>query len=272
MAFPPPYIDVAPIAWRGGEPRKAQRAIPEEVPVALTFDGTAYAVMMATPADLTDFAIGFALTEDVIETPDDIESLEIVEAEGGIEARMWLKPLVSQRQKARRRSILGPTGCGLCGAESIAQALKPARTVTSRSTVRPREITRAMAALQTRQSLNGKTRAVHAAALYAGGEMIVREDVGRHNALDKVIGAAQRACLPADDGIVLLTSRLSVELVQKTARLGAPVIAAVSAPTALAVRVAQSAGITLAAIVRGDDFEVFTYPERVAGEVYADAD
>jgi FdhD protein len=128
-----------------------------------------------------------------------------------------------------------------------------------------------MSALQSRQSLNAKTRAVHAAALYAKGEIIVREDAGRHNALDKVIGAEARLSNRFPEGIVLLTSRVSVELVQKTARLGAPVIAAISAPTALAVRVAESAGITLAAVLRGDGFEVFTYPERILAEAPADA-
>ncbi len=266
----PPFIEVTPLAWRGGaEPERTRRAIPEETPIALTFDGSSYAVMMATPSEIEDFAIGFALTEDVIDVPSDIESLEIVEAEGGIEARMWLKPEISLRQRARRRSVVGPTGCGLCGTESIAQALKPVRTVASAFKVRPGELVQAMAALQSRQSLNARTHAVHAAALYADGGIIVREDAGRHNALDKVVGAAMRAGIRSENGVVLLTSRVSVELVQKTARLGAPIIAAISAPTALAVRVAESAGITLAAVLRGDDFEVFTYPERIAEEALA---
>ncbi len=266
----PPFIEVTPLAWRGGEPQRTRRAIPEETPIALTFDGSSYAVMMATPADLEDFAIGFALTEDVIDAPGDIESLEIVEAGGGIEARMWLKPEVSLRQRARRRSIVGPTGCGLCGTESIEQALKPVRTVASAFKVRPGDLVKGMAALHAQQSLNARTRAVHAAGLYTDGGIIVREDVGRHNALDKVVGAAMRAGAAAGNSVVLLTSRVSIELVQKTAKLGAPIIAAISAPTALAVRVAESAGITLAAILRGEDFEVFTYPERIAEEVPGD--
>src|SRR5262249_20040276 len=167
--------------------------------------------------------IGFSLAEDVIGTPDDIDSLEIIEVEGGIEARMWLKPHSSQRERARRRSVLGPTGCGLCGTESIAQALKPVRHVTSRFTIEPRELMSAMDALQKQQSLNAKTRAVHAAGLYAHGTVTVREDAGRHNALDKVLGAAMSAGVPAQEGVVLLTSRVSIELVQKTARLGAPI-------------------------------------------------
>jgi FdhD protein len=266
----PPFVEVRPIAWRAGQPERTRRAIPEETPIALTFDGSSYAVMMATPQDLEDFAVGFALTEEVIDAPDDIESMEIVESGDGIEARMWLKRDVSQRQRARRRSILGPTGCGLCGSESIAQALKPVRTVESALKVRPRELVEAMAALQTHQALNARTRAVHAAGLYAAGGIIVREDVGRHNALDKVVGAAMRGGVPAENGVVLLTSRVSIELVQKTARLGASVIAAISAPTAMAVRVAESAGITLVAVLRGEDFEVFTYPERIVEEALAD--
>jgi FdhD protein len=263
---PPPFVEVMPLAWRGGEPQGSRRTIPEETPVALTFDGSSYAVMMATPCDLEDFAIGFALTEDVIDAPGDIESLEIVEASEGIEARIWLRPEVSRRQRARRRSILGPTGCGLCGSESIEQALKPVRAVESAFKLRAGDLSKAMAALQARQALNARTHAVHAAGLYTEGGIVVREDVGRHNALDKVVGAAMRAGASTSNGVVLLTSRVSIELVQKTARLGAPIIAAISAPTAMAVRVAESAGITLVAVLRGEDFEIFTYPERILGE------
>jgi FdhD protein len=264
------FAEVTPLAWREGKPSRSRRAIPEETPVALTFNGSSYAVMMASPCDLEDFAIGFALTEDVIDTPDDIESLEILEAGEGIEARMWLKPEVSQRERARRRSVLGPTGCGLCGSESIEQVLKPVRMVERGFTVSAAELSQAMTALQAGQVLNARTRALHAAGLYMKGGLIAREDVGRHNALDKVVGAAMRAGAVAGNGVVLLTSRVSIELVQKTARLGAQVMAAISAPTAMAVRVAEKAGITLVAVLRGDDFEVFTYPERIVGEGQGD--
>jgi FdhD protein len=262
----PPYAETTPLAWRDGSFARTRRTIPEETPVALTFDGTSYAVMMATPCDLEDFAIGFALTEDIIGEPADIESLEIVEAGDGIEARMWLKPEVSRAARARRRSVLGPTGCGLCGTESIEQALKPVRTVDSGFQVSAAALSKAMAELHDGQVLNAKARALHAAGLYTKGGMIVREDVGRHNALDKVVGAAMREGVDAREAVLLLTSRVSIELVQKTARLGAPILAAISAPTAMAVRVAEKAGITLVAVLRGEDFEVFTYPERIAGE------
>jgi FdhD protein len=267
----PPSEEVARLSWRDGSFLRGRRSIPEEVPVALTYDGSTHAVMMATPGDLEDFAVGFSITEEIVDGPDDIETLEIIEVDGGVEARMWLKPALAKRQLGRRRNVLGPTGCGLCGVESIAQAIKPLSPVESQLTIRPELLLDAMAELQSSQTLNAKTRAVHAAGLFHPKEaLIVREDVGRHNALDKLIGAAKRAHRHAATATVLLTSRISVELVQKTARLGAPIIAAVSAPTALAVRVAEAAGITLVAILRSDGFEIFTYPERIAQEARTD--
>jgi FdhD protein len=257
-------IDVAQLAWRCGAFSSGSRLIPEEVPVALTYDGAAHAVMMASPGDLADFAIGFSISEDVIGSPSDLKSLDIVEVDGGFEARMWLNPERSEHHRRRRRSVLGPAGCGLCGVESIAEALKPPPLVESGFAVTANELSLAMTRLQSLQKLYGQTRAVHAAGLYRReAAMIVREDVGRHNALDKLIGAAAQS-LPAANSVVLLTSRVSVELVQKTARFGAPVIAAISAPTALAVRTAEQAGITLAAILRGDSFEIFSHSKRIA--------
>ena len=264
----PAAIEVSRLKWSGGTFNAGRRIIPEEVPVALTYDGTAYAVMMATPSDLADFALGFSLSEGVVDHASEIESLEIIEVDGGIEARMWLRPAASARNRGRRRAILGPTGCGLCGVDSIAEALKPSPQVASIALRVPgADLVNAMTALQKRQVLNVQVRAVHAAGLWLGrDDLLLREDVGRHNALDKVIGAAAASATSASDGVVLLTSRVSVELVQKTARLGASIIAAISAPTALAVKVADEAGITLAAVLRGEDFEIFTRPERITGE------
>jgi FdhD protein len=264
----PAAIEVSRLKWSGGSLSAGHRTIPEEVPVALTYDGSTYAVMMATPSDLADFALGFSLSEGVVDHASEIESLEIIEVEGGIEARMWLKPAASARNRGRRRSIFGPTGCGLCGVDSIGQALKSLPDVGSRALrVRGEELVLAMTELQKRQALNALTRAVHAAGLWLRSGLLVREDVGRHNALDKIIGAAGASgAIPAGNSVVLLTSRVSVELVQKTARLGAPIIAAISAPTALAVKMADEAGITLAAILRGEDFELFTRPERITRE------
>jgi FdhD protein len=264
-------IEVSRLKWSSGALNAGRRTIPEEVPIALTYDGTAYAVMMATPADLEDFALGFSLSEGVVDHASEIESLDIIDVDGGIEARMWLKPAASARNRGRRRAILGPTGCGLCGVDSIAQALKPLNALEeSASRVSGEALALAMTELQKRQTLNAQTRAVHAAGLWLGkDELLVREDVGRHNALDKIIGAAAASALSAENGAVLLTSRVSVELIQKTAKLGAPIIAAVSAPTALAVRMAEEAGITLAAVLRGEEFEIFTRPERIIGEARA---
>jgi FdhD protein len=263
---------VTPLRWRKGATSAGSRAIPEEVPLALTYNGSAYAVMMVTPADLADFALGFSISENVVDSASEIESLDIIDVEGGIEARMWLKPAAAARNTSRRRSILGPTGCGLCGVESIAQALKAVPPAANNAaSVSGEELVAAMAELEKLQALNAETRAVHAAGLWLRGRgVLVREDAGRHNALDKVIGAAAGAGLPAAEGVVLLTSRLSVELVQKTAKLGASIISAVSAPTALAVRVAESAGITLVAVMRGEEFEIFTVPERITAEASSD--
>ncbi len=263
----PAAIEVSRLGWSSGTLSAGHRTIPEEVPVALTYDGSAYAVMMATPSDLVDFALGFSLSEGIVDHSSEIESLQIIEVEGGIEARMWLKPAASARNRGRRRAILGPTGCGLCGVDSITEALKPLPEVGGDALrVRGADLVNAMAALQKRQVLNAQARAVHAAGLWLGqDDLLVREDVGRHNALDKIIGAAAASAKSASDGVVLLTSRVSVELVQKTARLGAPIIAAISAPTALAVKVAGEAGITLAAVLRGEEFEIFTRPERITG-------
>jgi FdhD protein len=256
---------VARRIWREGGPSVGSRSIPEETAVALTYNGGTYAVMMTTPQDLRDFAVGFSLSEGVIGSPADIDSLDIVRLGDGVELRMWLSQPKAERLRERRRHIAGPTGCGLCGIESIAEALRPAAVVAPGRQFSPEQIMVAMRSLPSRQKLNVETRAVHAAAFWnaTSGIVALREDVGRHNALDKLSGALARGSIEAGEGIILLTSRVSVEMVQKSAALGAPVMVSVSAPTALAVRMADAAGITLAAIARADGFEVFTHPHRI---------
>ncbi len=264
---PPPSLNVPCLAWRSGEMSASARAVPEETAIAFTFNGATHAVMMATPADFEDFAVGFALTEGLIESSSEIASLDVVATPLGIELRIWLPEERAKSYAARRRSMAGPTGCGLCGIESLEEATRPAPFVANASRFDSGAIVEAMASLSAEQKLNRLTHAIHAAGFWTPvrGLVGVREDVGRHNALDKLIGALARGGDVAAHGIVLLTSRVSIELIQKAARLGAPVVAAVSAPTAAGVRLAEACGITLVAVARGQDFEVFTHHQRIIG-------
>ncbi|MFV3076030.1 formate dehydrogenase accessory sulfurtransferase FdhD [Niveispirillum fermenti] len=253
------------LAWRDGAMQEGTRIVAEEVPVAIVHDGATYAVMMASPADLEDFAIGFSLTEGVIDDRTEVEELELVETELGWVARMWLSKRSRSVLSARRRRLTGPAGCGLCGVESLTEAVRPARPVGPGRPLTPLALARGFDAMQTAQTLGRLTRAVHAAAFLApDGTLTVREDVGRHNALDKLIGALARQGRNACDGAILMTSRVSVELVQKAAMAGAPILAAVSAPSTLAVTLADGAGMTLVAVARADGFELFTHPHRIS--------
>jgi FdhD protein len=264
-AVPSPIVPVERLIWRGDDVTTGQRSIPEETPIALTYGRTTHAVMMATPTDLIDFALGFSLSEGIIKASSEIEAMQVVVVDDGIELRMDLSPAPQSGLTRRQRRITGPGGCGLCGMDSLAEALRPAPQVASEVTFTASDLRSALAAMPPVQELNQRTRAVHAAGFWtqAGGLLALREDVGRHNALDKLLGAVASSGQPAHEGIVLLSSRVSVEMVQKTAVLGSPMIVAVSAPTALAVRVAAAAGITLVGIARSDGFEVFTHPGRI---------
>lgn len=244
-----------------------ERVLPEEVGVALTFNGTTQAVMMATPDHLADFAYGFALTEGIAR-PEDISSVEVVENALGLDVQIWVTAAAELRLQARRRTMAGPVGCGLCGIESLEQAMReqtPVRVSGFRMT--PAQIKAAVAALPDQQALHDATRAVHCAAWWADGRLqVAREDVGRHNALDKLAGHLIRTNTPTDRGAVVLTSRVSIDLVQKLASLGVPVVIAVSSPTAQAVDLADRLGITLIAQARPDRFEVFTHSDRIVTE------
>jgi FdhD protein len=242
------------------------RAVAEETPIAFTYGRTTYAVMMATPSDLEDFAFGFSLTEGVIAAPSEIVDLEIVEHPKGLELRMALCDDRDVALLNRRRRLAGPVGCGLCGVESLEAAITPVRHVESTVQVERAAIFGALARLGAHQALNLETRAVHGAGFWPLGVndfKAVREDVGRHNALDKLCGALAREGGDAGQGIVFLTSRVSIEMVQKSAAMNAPIVVAMSAPTALAIRTAEEAGITLAAVARDDGFEVFTHGNRI---------
>ena len=252
--------------FRDGAFREDRRDIASEIAVAMTYNRVTHAVMMATPADLGDFALGFTLSERVVDDPSEIEECEVVAGTAdGVECRMWIGPPHMERLERRRRRLAGVTGCGMCGLESLDEALRQPPSVPEGATVAATDVARAVASLRPAQLLNGRTRAVHAAGFWTerDGLFAMREDVGRHNALDKLRGALALASVDPASGILLLTSRLSVELVQKAAGMGATVVAAVSAPTGLALDMAECAGLTMIGIARDDGFEVFTRPDRI---------
>ena len=242
------------------------RVLPEETAVAIVYNGTTQAVMMATPADLVDFAVGFSLSEHIVTRAADLGEIEIAEHAAGIEARMWLPEHLESALSTRRRAMTGPVGCGLCGIDSLAEALRPIAPLPDTSlTLTADDCTLALDELRGWQPLHDETRAVHAAGFYVPGQGITmaREDVGRHNALDKLIGAMARAGVDGATGAIALTSRVSVEMVQTCAVAGSPVLLAVSSPTAHAVRLAEGANITLVSLARGAA-HVFSHPSRIA--------
>ncbi|RAI57784.1 formate dehydrogenase accessory sulfurtransferase FdhD [Roseicella frigidaeris] len=248
-----------------GAPSPGQRLVPEEVPVNLTYATVPFAVMMATPADLEDFAYGFSLTEGVIAAASEIRGVSVAAEERGLRLQVDLVPARLHAHLARRRSMVGRTGCGLCGIEDLddlPQAASPAGPAPMLSLAALR---RALAALETRQALGDATRGVHAAgfATAAGELALLREDVGRHNALDKLAGAMLRGGIPAAPGFVIVTSRCSFEMVEKAAAMGARALVAISAPTSLALERARQHDMILLAIARRDAVTAFHGAERV---------
>jgi FdhD protein len=240
-------------------------ALAEETPVTFAYNLAPHAVMMATPADLEDFAVGFSLTEGLVRDASDITGLSVVRHRRGIELQIELSAELAAAAGAQSRRLSGRTGCGICGMVEVDRLLRELPSVRNAVEVETSAVTCAMRALARRQPLNAATGAVHAAgwARLDGVLVHVREDVGRHNALDKLVGAIVRAGEPAHEGFVVMTSRGSFELVQKATVMGAPLLATVSAPTALAVRVAQSVGLTLAGFARDERLTVYTHPERL---------
>ena len=239
--------------------------IVEEAAVALVYNGISHAVMMATPCDLEDFGRGFTLTEGLVGKPSEIYDIEVEPAGRGFEVRLDIAAQRMQALQERRRSLAGRTGCGLCGVDSLEAALRAVPAVTQGKPVSRRAIEFAMAALPGRQVINRQNGAMHAAGWANGDGSIleVREDVGRHNALDKLAGAIAKTDAGLAGGFVVVTSRCSYELVQKAAMMGASLIAAVSAPTSLAIEAAESANIGLVAFVRDGRLTVYTNPGRV---------
>ncbi len=251
--------------WRPGASGPALDRVAEEIPVSLVYEDVPHGVMLATPADLEDFAVGFTLSEGLVERPTEIRGVEVQYGAESAEARVSVAWERFTALLERRRRLTGRTGCGLCGVETAEQAVRQIKPVGAGVTVRSAELHAAIAALGERQPLNALTGSVHAAAWVSPGRGIetVREDVGRHNALDKLIGARVRAGADLTNGFVLLTSRASFEMVQKSAAVGIAFIVALSAPTALAVRLAREAGVTLVAFARERQHVVYAHAHRL---------
>lgn len=271
MPTPPPFrpdctqTQVTRVRAGAIAPEAQADCVAEETPVALEFNGISHATMLATPADLEDFAMGFALSEGIIDTVSDVRGIDLLPQCGGIVIQLEISTACEMRLKRRRRAMAGRTGCGLCGVETLPEVLRPVAPVTNGAPTRIQAVLAAMRAMHARQTLHGLTGATHAAG-WAGADgavALVREDVGRHNALDKLVGALARQAMHAGDGIILVSSRASFEMVQKTAAAGAAVLAAVSAPTALAIRLATEANVTLLGFVRDDDATLYSHPERI---------
>ncbi|WP_082988398.1 formate dehydrogenase accessory sulfurtransferase FdhD [Bordetella bronchialis] len=255
---------------RGGvrAPGPEDDVLAEETPIALEYNGISHATMLATPADLEDFAVGFSLTEGIIEGARDVRDIETRPGAAGIVLALTISSACAARLKERRRAMSGRTGCGLCGVETLPEVLRDIPPVAAGTAVPARAVLDAMRAMRQRQPLHAQTGATHAAA-WAGPDGVpglVREDVGRHNALDKLIGAlARRAdgAPPAHSGLIAVSSRASFEMVQKTAAAGVGILAAVSAPTALAQRLAERLNIALLGFMRDDDATLYTHAERI---------
>lgn len=250
--------------WRAdGRCEPVLRATPVEVAVGLSFDGRPHTVLMATPGDYEDLALGFTVSEAIAQTAD-VEAIEVREVADGVLVDLRLAPS-APRKRGRPRALEGRSSCGLCGVQRLADAMRPLPFVESARRFAPEAVQRAVRELSAGQALGRETRATHAAAFAApdGRVTLIREDVGRHNALDKLGGAMLRAGGDLEAGFVVVTSRCSFEMVEKTARFAIPMIVAVSAPTELAIRRAEEAGVTLVALARDDGHTVFSHARRL---------
>lgn len=257
---------------RAGQSFEERDWVADEVAVALEFNGISHAVMLATPLDLEDFALGFALSEGILANRAELYDVEQVEGALGITLQLEVASAAFARLKDRRRSMAGRTGCGLCGVESLNHVTRVLPALPDGAPLYRQAIARAMRELAAMQTLQHATGAVHAAAWcsHSGEINLLREDVGRHNALDKLIGGMAAARLAeTSSGFIVVTSRASFEMVQKTVAAGVPLLAAISAPTSLAIRTAQAARLALIGFARGDDMVVYAHPERLALETWS---
>ena len=261
-------VELAVERWRRGTVTRESDLIAEEMPVALVYHGVPHVVMLATPADLEDYAVGFTLSEGLVAHPDEIRGVEVVWAEESAEVRITVAWERFSALLDRRRNLTGRSGCGLCGQETVEQAVREVKPVGPGARLSVAELHEAIAQLAHLQPINARTGSVHAAAWVVPGKgiQLVREDVGRHNALDKTIGALVRSGVDPAGGALLLTSRASFEMVQKSAAVGVAFVAAFSAPTAFAVRLAERAGLTLVAFAREHQHVVYAHPWRLESQ------
>ncbi len=257
--------------WQDGAERASHDVIANETAVALVYNGTPHVVMMATPEDIEDFVLGFSLSEGIIKQPKEFFGVRVRALRDGLEANIDIATDRFKELDRKQRNLTGRIGCGLCGAQTLAQAIRRPRPVASTLRITSESLQRAMAGLAERQPLNTETGAVHAAAWMReeGNISLVREDVGRHNALDKLIGAMISRRIDFATGVALITSRASYEMIQKAATVGMQVICAISAPTALAVRMAEETGVTLVALARGNRHTVYTHTGRLVASMEA---
>ncbi len=259
-------VEAEALHWRGSEGAlAATRLVPQEVAVGIAYDSRPYVVVMGTPGDLVDLAVGFTVTERIAAFAD-IEKVTVAQTNEGLLADVLLSPNAAKAHAlTRRRTLEARSSCGLCGIEDLKAAVRPPAMVGEGLKLSHSAIQRALAALEEGQDLGRRTRATHAAAWAdaAGGVLLVREDVGRHNALDKLVGAALARGLSTSDAFILITSRCSYEMVDKAAASGVQALVAISAPTALAIKQAQAAGLTLVALARRDGHAVFSRSDRL---------
>jgi FdhD protein len=258
-------VEVTVDRWVRGSATHTTDRVAEEVPVALLYNGEPHVVMLATPQDLEDLARGFSLSEELVDSPEEIRGIEVRRAPDSAEVRIAIAWERFPELLRRRRNLTGRTGCGLCGTETLEQAVRTQQTVGQGPRVSIGQLHEAIAGLSARQPLNASTGSVHAAAWVVPGNGIeyVREDVGRHNALDKTLGALVKVNADLGAGFMLVTSRASYEMVQKAAAMGVTFLAALSAPTSFAIHHAQRCGMTLVAFARREQHVVYAHGQRL---------
>jgi FdhD protein len=258
-------LEVTVDRWSRGATQRVHDRVAEEMPIALTYHGVPHVVMLATPRDLEDYAYGFTLSEELVAHPSEIRSVEVTPNEDSYEVRVSIAWERFPELLRRRRNLTGRTGCGLCGAETLEEAVRVAKALEGGPTVSIQDLHAAIEQLKDLQPLNAETGSVHAAAWVLPGQgiQLVREDVGRHNALDKAIGALVRTGADFNAGYMLVTSRASFEMVQKAGTVGISFLVAISAPTSLAIQHAEKSGLTLVGFARRDQHVVYTHPHRL---------